>query len=129
MSIKNKNCYWEIMPVISSSNNASTNLTPRSNPIMAQISDNEILIAGGYSSDHRVLSNGFILDCDRLKTRKVLQDERSFKFDCETNQIVRVRAGTKVTALVKDSNDVLHLVSYTKDEVKVRIIQTIGKYN
>ena len=90
---------------------------------MAPVGDNEILIAGGYASDHKVLGNGFILDCTRLCSRKVLSDERSFKFDCETNQVARVKAGSnKVTALVKDAHDVLHVVSYTKDEAKMRIM-------
>ena len=57
---------WEALKVTGQGKSAGSLITPRSNPLMAPIGDNEILIAGGNTQDYKMLSNGFIVDCSEM---------------------------------------------------------------
>ena len=78
-------------------------LTPRGSPVAASISENEILICGGYEK-----GDGFVLNTSSEHVLREVFNNENFHFGSTSNQVMLTKPG-QIVALVTDRKGVLHL--------------------
>ena len=107
--------YWETLVI--------TNhklLTPREFPVFVSISEDEILICGGFMK-----SDGFVLNTSSEPVMRKVVNKENFHFLSLSNQVMQTKLG-QIVALVQEGNEVLHLVSYHHGDSSIIRLRNLG---
>ena len=97
----------------------------RSNPLVAQVSEREIVILGG--SFKRYLSDGYIFNADFNTVKQVLQMPDDCKFETSSNQCAMIDNG-KVAGIICNQQYHAQLVTYQLGESKLKVVEEIGQF-
>ena len=98
------------------------NLTPRACPAVTPINDTDILICGGLYNGNKLLSEIVVFNTTTKQFEKISLGEH--KITASENQCAK--AGTnKVVALVNDENNKPEVISWTKGDSTVTILDRL----